>query len=115
MIHESRRQAGANGSVEHNGSGMTLEHVANLYKSAPGMQGQVENEGLPVGTPALDFTLKVMRDTDGFSERALYVIDDAGIIRYRHLSPELHKIPDIYELFDQLKALNVQAEASLAS
>jgi peroxiredoxin len=204
MIHESRRQAGANGSVKHNGSGMTLEHVANLYKSAPGMQGQAENEGLPVGTPAPDFTLldgngkavslsdfrgqnvvlafypldwspacsdqlslyqselsefemynaqvigisvdslyshgawaavrgltfplladfqpkgevarryKVMRDSDGFSERALYVIDSEGLIRYCHISPELHKIPDIYELFDQLKALRTQPEASLA-
>jgi peroxiredoxin len=205
MIHESRRQAGPNGKVGHNGSEITLDYVANLYKSTPAMQGQAENEGLSVGTPAPDFTLldgngkavslsdfwgqnvvlvfypldwspacsdqlslyqselsefekyntqvigisvdslyshgawaavrgitfplladfqpkgevarryKVMRETDGFSERALYVIDGAGIIRYRHLSPELHKIPDIYELFDQLKVLNVQAEASLAS
>jgi peroxiredoxin len=47
----------------------------------------------------------VMRDSDGFSERALYVLDTDGNIRYRHLSPKLNHIPDIYELFDQLKRL----------
>ncbi len=45
----------------------------------------------------------VWRDTDGFSERALYVIDPSGIIRYKIVSPHLDNIPDIYELLDQLK------------
>ncbi len=48
---------------------------------------------------------EVMRDSDGFSERALYVIDPSGTIRYRYVSPKLDHIPDIYELFDQLKQL----------
>src|SRR5215216_3464341 len=42
----------------------------------------------------------VMRDSDGFSERALYLIDAEGQIRYKHISPKLNHIPDIYELFD---------------
>ena len=203
MIHESRRLPSS--SRETTGDGqVTLEYVANLYKSAPGMQGRAQNEGLPVGTRAPDFTLpdangkavsladlrgrnvvlafypldwspacsdqlslyqseldefegyhaqviglsvdslyshgawaavrgitfplladfnpkgdvarryKVMRDSDGFSERALYVIDRGGVIRYRHISPELHKIPDIYELFEQLKELEAQPEAVAA-
>jgi peroxiredoxin len=49
----------------------------------------------------------VMRDSDGFSERALYVIDARGTIRYKHISPRLNHIPDIYELFDQLKQLEL--------
>jgi len=203
MIHENRRRASSNGGTAHDGQ-VTLEYVANLYKSAPGMQGRAQNEGLPVGARAPDFTLpdanakavsladwrgrnvvlafypldwspacsdqlslyqseldefeeyhaqvigisvdslyshgawaavrgitfplladfhpkgdvahryKVMRDSDGFSERALYVIDRDGIIRYRHISPELHKIPDIYELFEQLKELDAQPEAVAA-
>jgi len=48
---------------------------------------------------------KVYRNTDGFSERALFVIDRDGVIRHTTISPEIHMIPDIYELFDQLKAL----------
>lgn len=40
----------------------------------------------------------VWRDGDGFSERALYVIDPQGRISYSHVSPYLHHIPDIYEL-----------------
>ena len=38
---------------------------------------------------------QVWRERDGFSERALFVIDSDGIIRYSHISPELRKIPDI--------------------
>lgn len=41
----------------------------------------------------------VYRDEDGFSERALFLIDGDGIIRYNYVSPYLHHIPDIYELF----------------
>ncbi len=36
---------------------------------------------------------------DGFSERALYVVDGDGVVRYAHISPQLDKIPDIYELY----------------
>jgi peroxiredoxin len=44
----------------------------------------------------------IWRDSDGFSERALYVIDPEGIIRYKIVAPHLDNIPDIYELLDQL-------------
>jgi peroxiredoxin len=47
----------------------------------------------------------VYRDEDGFSERALYVVDGDGIIRYSHVSPFLHHVPDVYELFAALDAL----------
>jgi peroxiredoxin len=205
IILESRRRPPSNGEpahAAHDGRKVTLEDVANLYKSAPGMQGEIENEGLPVGVQAPGFTLpdangklvslsdfkgrtivlvfypldwspacsdqlslyqseldefekynaqvigisvdsiyshgawasvrgitfplladfhpkgevarryKAMRDTDGFSERALYIIDGDGIIRYRHISPQLHKIPDIYELLGQLKELDAQLEVA---
>lgn len=56
----------------------------------------------------------VMRESDGFSERALYLIDTEGTIRYKHISPKLNHIPDIYELFDQLKQLEAgTAEAQV--
>lgn len=44
----------------------------------------------------------VWRDSDGFSERALFVIDGDGIIRYAHVSPFIHHLPDIYELYAAL-------------
>lgn len=47
----------------------------------------------------------VFRDSDGFSERALYVIDADGVIRHAHVSPWLHHVPDIYELFAALDDL----------
>lgn len=42
------------------------------------------------------------RPSDGFSERALYVVDGDGAIRYAHISPQLDHVPDIEELFDCL-------------
>lgn len=48
----------------------------------------------------------VWRDADGFSERALYIVDGEGVIRYAHVSPKLQHVPDIYELFDKLDELS---------
>jgi peroxiredoxin len=48
---------------------------------------------------------QVYREEDGFSERALYVVDGDGTIRYSHVSPFLHHVPDVYELFAALDAL----------
>lgn len=45
----------------------------------------------------------VWRDKDGFSERALYVIDGDGVIVYSHVSPYLHHIPDLDELLDAVE------------
>jgi peroxiredoxin len=42
----------------------------------------------------------VWRDRDGFSDRALYVVDPDGTIRYGHVTPYLHHVPDIYELLE---------------
>lgn len=44
----------------------------------------------------------VWRDVDGFSERALYIVDGEGVIRHAHVSPKLQHVPDIYELFAKL-------------
>ena len=196
MIQEVRRGLlkGSESSAEE--TSRAFEKVANLYKSAPGMEGPAENTGLTVGNQAPDFTLldananqvtlselrgknvvlvfypldwspacsdqlslyqseleefakhdaqvvgisvdslyshgawaavrditfplladfnphgeisrlyKVMRQTDGFSERALYIIDRLGTIRYSHVSPLIHHIPDIYDLFEQLESIN---------
>jgi peroxiredoxin len=54
---------------------------------------------------------QVYRESDGFSERALYVLDAEGIIRYAHVSPYLHHVPDIYELFSVLENLNEKQPA----
>jgi peroxiredoxin len=196
MIQEGRREMLSSSDASIQNPDPSFEKVANLYKTAPGMEGPAENQGLPIGTPAPDFTLadanakpvslsdfrgknvvlvfypldwspacsdqlslyqselpdfdkqdavvigvsvdslyshgawaavrsitfplladfhpkgevsklyNVMRQTEGFSERALYIIDRQGIIRYSHVSPLIHHIPDIYELFEQLEAIN---------
>jgi peroxiredoxin len=202
LLHESRRGSTARDEPERQ-DGVTLEAVANLYKTAPAMEGRAENEGLKTGVEAPDFTLpdqngeqvrlsdfrgtpvvlvfypldwspacsdqlslyqseldelgkygarilalsvdsiyshgawaavrgiafplladfhpkgevarryQVWRDSSGFSERALFVIDAKGVIRHKDISPELDHIPDIYQLFDQLKMLQAQpAQAS---
>ena len=198
MFHENRRQAGGEAPADER---VSLESVANLYKTAPPMEGEAENEGLPVGVQAPDFSLQdaigkmvslsdfrgrnvllvfypldwspgcsdqlslyqselseiegyntqvigisvdsiyshgawaavrgitfpllddfhpkgevarryeVMRTSDGFSERALFLVDGEGIIRYKHISPQLHMIPDIYELVEQLQRLEARGES----
>jgi alkyl hydroperoxide reductase subunit AhpC len=55
----------------------------------------------------------VFRDGDGFSERALYVVDRDGVIRYSHVSPFIHHIPDIYELFKVLDSLQTGTPAAV--
>jgi peroxiredoxin len=45
---------------------------------------------------------QVYREQDGFSDRAIYIVDAEGTIRYSHVSPFLHHVPDIYELLDAL-------------
>ena len=54
---------------------------------------------------------KVWREKDGFSERALYVVDGNGTIRYAHVSPKLQYVPDIYELFEALDGLTTRRAA----
>lgn len=184
-------------------SGLTVEDIADLYRSAPAMEGAALNEPLAIGTPAPDFELpdasgenvrlsdfrgrpvvlafypldwspgcsqqldlyqqeidefrergvellgisvdsvyshgawaavrglsfpllsdfqprgevarryNVWREPDGFSERALYVVDAQGRIAYSHVSPQLHHVPDVYELFEVLDRLGGdRAEAS---
>jgi peroxiredoxin len=56
----------------------------------------------PKGAVARDYS--VWRDLDGFSERALYVLDADGVIRYSHVAPYLHHVPDIYELLAAVDA-----------
>lgn len=52
----------------------------------------------------------VYREADGFSERALYLIDPDGVIRWSYVSPYLHHVPDIYATFEAIdEALPSQA------
>jgi peroxiredoxin len=206
MIQEAWRSIGAGDGArgENRPGGLTLESIANLYKSAPGMTGTAVNTPLPEGSMAPDFTLPdannapvslhdfrgspvvlvfypldwsptcsdqlslyqaemaeferygakvvgisvdslyshgawaavrgltfplladfhpkgevsrlyhVYRDGDGFSERALYVIDAEGVIRYATVSPQLDHIPDIYELYGVLSRITGVGEPTVS-
>jgi peroxiredoxin len=48
---------------------------------------------------------QVFREEEGFTERALYLIDQKGIIQYSYVSPFLHHVPDIYELYKKIDEL----------
>jgi peroxiredoxin len=65
----------------------------------------------PKGAVAKQY--QVYREQEGFSERALYVIDGEGNIRYAYVSPQLHHVPDIYELFAALDEVAAPSEATL--
>jgi len=55
---------------------------------------------------------RVWRDADGFSERALYVIDRDGVIRWAHVSPELHHLPDLDDLIAALELVRADPEVT---
>jgi peroxiredoxin len=63
----------------------------------------------PKGAVARDYS--VWREPDGFSERALYVVDPEGTIAYSQVTPYVHHVPDIYELFDALDQVAGVAQA----
>ena len=52
---------------------------------------------------------RVWREGDGFSERALYLVDPEGVIRYAHVSPRLGHVPDVDELFSVLEEIRATA------
>lgn len=54
----------------------------------------------------------VWRESDGFSDRALYVIDADGVIRYAEVSPRVEHLPDIYDLFAALDQLTDHQSAA---
>jgi peroxiredoxin len=58
---------------------------------------------------------RVFREKDGFSERALFVVDPEGVIRYSHVSPFLHHVPDIRELFAALDRVTPSKPAKAAA
>src|SRR5207245_1811524 len=195
-VHEVRREAGTSpGGVGR--QGLTIRDIAELYRTAPAMEGPAQNAGLAVGTEAPDFALpdtegktvrlsdyrgrpvvldfdphdwspgcsqqldlyqhdlaeftqrgavllgisvdsiyshgawaavrgitfplladfhpkgavaqsyRVYRHKDGFADRALYVVDADGVIRYSHISPFLHHVPDIRDLLSALDRVRI--------
>jgi hypothetical protein len=64
----------------------------------------------PPHTRLLRPTVNVWRPGDGFSERALYVLDGDGIIRYAYVSPRPGQIPDSYDLYRASSRISGQHE-----
>jgi peroxiredoxin len=52
----------------------------------------------PKGAVVQDYS--VWRPDDGYSDRALYVVDGDGVIRYATVAPRLDFVPDLDELLD---------------
>ncbi|MFC5998839.1 redoxin domain-containing protein [Quadrisphaera sp. GCM10027208] len=48
---------------------------------------------------------QVWREPDGFSERAVYLVDADGVIRWTYVSPQLHHLPPWDELVSALDAV----------
>jgi len=102
-LYESERA-----EFEKRGAQLLAVSVDSLYSH--GAWAAVRGLGFPL---LADFHPKgevarkygVYREADGFSERALYVVDSDGVIRHAVVSPQLHHVPDIYELFSALDAL----------
>jgi len=46
----------------------------------------------------------IFREADGFSERAVFILDEEGIVRWSKLYP-MSEVPDMGEILEQLKRL----------
>lgn len=57
----------------------------------------------PLGETARAY--RVWREPDGFSERAVYLIDADGIIRWSYVCPRLKELPDFDELVTALDSV----------
>ncbi|HEV7679011.1 MAG TPA: redoxin domain-containing protein [Candidatus Dormibacteraeota bacterium] len=53
------------------------------------------------------------RNRDGFSERALFVLDGEGVIRHSLVSPRINEVPDIYDLYRVLDEVAPAPAAAL--
>jgi peroxiredoxin len=54
----------------------------------------------------------IWREPDGFSERAVYLVDGDGMIAWAHVSPKLHHLPDFDELVTALDAVGLDNSTS---
>jgi peroxiredoxin len=54
------------------------------------------------------------RNRDGFSERAIFVIDGDGVIRHSLVSPRINEVPDIYDLYRVLDEVAPARTADLS-
>ncbi|WP_211212369.1 redoxin domain-containing protein [Gryllotalpicola ginsengisoli] len=57
---------------------------------------------------------RVWREADGHSERAVYLVDADGVIRWVHVSPRLRQLPDFDELVAALDTVRATAPSSPA-
>lgn len=77
------------------------------WSAVRGIEFPLLSDFQPRGAVARDY--RVWREHDGFSERALYLLDSDGVIRWAHVSPQLHHLPDFDEL---VAALDLVAESA---
>jgi peroxiredoxin len=71
-----------------------------VWAAVRGIEFPLLSDFHPKGEVAKRYS--VWREQDGFSERALYVIDPQGVIGYSHVSPYLHHVPDLDELLEAI-------------
>lgn len=62
----------------------------------------------PRGAAARSY--RVWREQDGHSERAVYLVDADGVIRWAHVSPRLKELPDFDELVAALDTVRIRSD-----
>jgi peroxiredoxin len=63
---------------------------------------QLLSDFWPHGAVASDYG--VHRDTDGFSERAVFILDDAGRVQFKKVYP-IKEVPDIEEIISKVESI----------
>lgn len=102
-LYQSERDEFSRRGVEVIGISVDSLYSHGAWAAARGLTLPLLADFNPKGAVARRYG--VWREVDGFSERALFVIDGAGVIRHAHVSPRLQDVPDIYALYAVLDAL----------
>ncbi len=92
--------------------GVSIDHVPCLKawaKSLGGITFPLLSDFWPHGDLARRYD--VFREEDGYSERALFVIDKSGVIRYVDVH-DINKLPDINVLLAELRKLQEAEKAA---
>jgi peroxiredoxin len=104
-LYEQEREEFASRGIHLLGISVDSIYSHGAWAAVRGIHYPLLSDFHPRGETARAYN--VWRNTDGFTERAVYLIDADGIIRWTHVSERLKELPDFEELVAALDIVAV--------
>jgi len=103
-LYEQEREEFASRGFELLGISVDSIYSHGAWAAVRGIRFPLLADFQPRGEVARRY--RVWREDDGFSERAVVLVDAEGVIRWVHVSPRLRELPDFDELVEALDAVS---------